>query len=87
MYYNQSTLDAVRPLKINGLFLVQNFPKLNARAKTKQEGKKQKQRCVHLLPYLNGPFQVVFARIGEKRTCAKDQKQTIYFKRPKHKCM
>ncbi len=28
-------------------------------------------------------FSLVFAGIGGKRTCAKDQKQTIYFKRPK----
>ncbi len=27
-------------------------------------------------------FSLVFAKIGEKRTRAKDQKQTIYFKRP-----
>ncbi len=31
----------VRPLKINGLFLVQNFLELDARVKTKQAGKRQ----------------------------------------------
>ncbi len=75
----------VRPLKINGLFLVQNFPKLNARAKTKQAGK-NKAYNVH---YCDQKVEIaplfcflVFARFAGKRTRAKDQKQTIYFKRP-----
>ncbi len=36
----------------------------------------QKVKNKHLV------FSLVFARIGGKRTRAKDQKQTIYFKRP-----
>ncbi len=36
----------IRPLKINGLFLVQNFPKLDARAKVKQTGKNKIQTFI-----------------------------------------
>ena len=41
-----SSVMFVRPLKINGLFLVQIFPKLSVCAKTKQAGK-NKEYNVH----------------------------------------
>ena len=64
----------IRPLKINGLFLVQNFPKLNARAKTKQAGKNKNPMCIQSIG-------LVQALIGNKTiyTSEKAKICTFYY--------
>ncbi len=80
----------IRPLKINGLFLVQNFPKLNARAR-RQNKKEITKICIFYNSgtniviqkgKINLCFFPLFLPESEERERAKDQKQTIYFKRP-----